>query len=44
MFSADESSEVGVGVESVVDSMPVDTAVSGDVFVERAESAVPGPE
>jgi len=43
VFSADESSEVGVGVELAVDCMPVDTVMSGDV-VERAESAVPGPE
>lgn len=41
VFWADESNE---GVESAADCMPVDTVVSGDVFVDTAESAVPGPE
>lgn len=44
VFSAEGSDEEGTGVESAADCMPVDTVVSGDVMVERAESAVPGPE
>lgn len=44
VFWVDKSDEVGVGVESAADCMPVDEIISGDVFVEIAESAVPGPE